>query len=331
MSTKEFLNLIKRANPSLKIIYILDKLTTPKKVVLYENEVFNIIEGNSFTKEVLQENLLNENTISHNYVNKDNSKNKIISVFGTSGAGKSLISSILAKQFATQNETLLLDLDLQNSCIDLLDRKYKLLNNTVEMFSTFKNDENNLQNVNSFFEANKLENNLTYINSNISIYETQNKINKNLYSDISDYINDKFQYTIVDLTNCVYIDSVKHFLNASNQIIFVINPNYISLRQATKYMDVLNILWGIPKDKIGIVINKTTKYSLDTTIIKDVLKGNEILGTVPYIEELEKTINTGEKIGKKENIDLNNLFSKYNINCVKENRMPLFYMRNKKC
>lgn len=72
---------------------------------------------------------------------------------------------------------------------------------------------------------------------------------------------------------------------------FVINPNYISIRQAMKYLDLMTNSWNIDRNKINIIVNKVTKNSLSLSQIEALLVGYKISMEVDYDSEIENVIN----------------------------------------
>ena len=80
-------------------------------------------------------------------------------------------------------------------------------------------------------------------------------------------------------------------LYLATDIIFVLNPNYISLRQAKKYLEYISNILGIEKTKIKIVINKERDYSLDINQIKSALKEYKYVTKIKKFKELEAYIN----------------------------------------
>lgn len=87
------------------------------------------------------------------------------------------------------------------------------------------------------------------------------------------------------------LDISYYNIKNADVIMFVINPNYISIRQAMKYLDLMTNSWNIDKNKINIIVNKVTKNSLSLSQIEALLVGYKISMEVDYDSEIENVIN----------------------------------------
>lgn len=290
---------LKLAHNKLKIVYFVEKLDEKYKEFLLANEVFNIIEGDEVDFDEIDRNIQNDDKII--YLKKDGVaeakeeykiRNNIvhrqnIAIFGTSGAGKSTITSILNYNIMDKLNisTFLLDMDIQNSCTDILNN----LQNTNISLTTIMEYIDKYKNIDELFDT-KSKNN--YLTSNVSVYEVQNKISDKYYKKVYDSIFNKFDCCLVDLPNTIFLDVVGYTLKRVDKILFVINPNYISIRQAQKYLEVITKIWGISADKIGIVINKIDKYSLSFQQIKSLIGKYRIVLEVEYLNNINYFLNS---------------------------------------
>lgn len=87
------------------------------------------------------------------------------------------------------------------------------------------------------------------------------------------------------------LDISYYNIKNADVIMFVINPNYISIRQAMKYLDLMTNSWNIDRNKINIIVNKVTKNSLSLSQIEALLVGYKISMEVDYDSEIENIIN----------------------------------------
>lgn len=87
------------------------------------------------------------------------------------------------------------------------------------------------------------------------------------------------------------LDISYYNIKNADVIMFVINPNYISIRQAMKYLDLMTNSWNIDRNKINIIVNKVTKNSLSLSQIEALLVGYKISMEVDYDSEIENVIN----------------------------------------
>ena len=140
-------------------------------------------------------------------------------------------------------------------------------------------------------------------------FEIKNKKYSKYYDFVINKLNSEFDLSIIDLPSIPFLDVVNYSLINASKILFVINPNYISVRQAAKQLNILTNLYNIDNSKIGLVINKVTKNSLDNLQIRTLLKGYKIVLNLNYDKNVEALIN-----GEFDIINLKNNFNKvYNF------------------
>ena len=208
-------------------------------------------------------------------------KTKVISVFGTSGSGKSYIAN---KYFHEKGNIYkyLLDLDVQNSASSIMNDAKK---------------EDNIMN----YIANKTSISNKIISSNIQIdeYEIKYKL------ELDNLIGNNKGTIIIDLPNCIFLKEVYDSIKISDEIFFIINPNFLSIRQSIKYLEVLNTVWNIKEEKIKIVVNKVTINSLSKNVIKEIYKKYQVIDYIKYNKNIEKMINLQEFKYKGRNVKKN--------------------------
>ncbi len=296
---------IKLVKPDAKIIYIVSNLDNEKKKFLFANEIFNILEEKSLSLENIIECIDEDNKVIYKYSNDvlneeaiDYNTNvitkKIISIYGTSGAGKSYVSSIISKNIAQDlniNVTLL-DMDLQNPSIDIYNNLEVNNNGINEMVDDVDKKIEISSNIEKYMINDKNNKKLWYITNNTTIFDIQNKLSNKYYNKIYNSVSEKSDYTVIDLPSSPFLDVVPYTLSVSDYIFFVVNANYVSIRQAKKYLDLITKLWGISKDCIKIIINKVNKNSLTLTQIKSLFNSYEIVLEIPYIQNVELNVNT---------------------------------------
>ena len=351
-----YIKQIRLANDNIKIILLTQNLDEQYKEFLFANQIFNVIEG----KEIDIMDIV-ESINSNDKVIYKNSKNKItdelketlqdkkiestvipkqfISVYGTSGAGKSYISSILSKSLCNKLKikVSMLDMDIQNPSIDI----YNNLNGAGNILSQIIDDIDNKRDINNIVDKymykDKNNNNLWYMTNNCSIFECQNKLNTAYYKKIYFSNISKYDYVIVDLPSSPFIDVVRYTLNISSTIFFVVNPNYISLRQGIKYLELMTKLWGISRTNIFIIINKKQKNSLDMSQISTLLEGYKIVSIIDFEFNIEGYINGAigniySKLDEKEIIKSLGVNYVYNSNkkSIKKSIVSMFITKEVK-
>ena len=348
LDSKMYIKQIKLANSNCKIIYIVEHLDSEYKQFLFANEVFNILQSDNLnindiissieedSKVVYKEssggnqNSLNEPLFQYKInVNNKMITKKNIAIYGTSGAGKSLISSIIAKYISNDLKIslALLDMDIQNPSIDIFNN----IDNNNDGLNRIIDDLDKRQNINQIIDKymikDKDNKKLWYMTNNASIFDIQNKYSNKYYEKIYNTINQKFDYTMIDLPSSPFLDVVYYTLDNADNIFFVLNPNYASIRQAVKYLDLLTKLWNIPKEKIKIVVNKVQKNSLDNIQIESLIKDYEVVLNIPYIKDIDSYIN-GAVSYLNSNVDMNKLYKSIGISNIKEVSNVTFNIRN---
>jgi len=159
--------------------------------------------------------------------------------------------------------------------------------------------------------------NLWYMTNNASIFDIQNKFSNKYYEEIYSSVIKKFDFSLIDLPSSPFLDVVYYTLSNADNIFFVINPNYSSIRQGLKYLDLLTKLWSIPKDKIKLIVNKVQNNSLENIQIENLLDGYEIILNIPYVKEIDSYIN-GAISNLNINIDMKNVYKSIGIKNKKE-------------
>ena len=305
---KLYIKHLKLARSNLKIIYIVKKLDDEYKKFLFANEVFNILEGdifdindildaikedkmviynNKYNKDELQEECLNEYLLDVNILKK-----QIVAIYGTSGAGKSILSSIIAKNVAkyTHTDVALLDMDIENSAIDIInnvEESNSLMQIVEDVDKTYKVEGD----ISKYVVNDKVNKNLAYVTNNCSIYDVQNRLSNKYYNKIYSSLYSKYDYLFIDLPASPFLDVVQYSLNVATKIFFVVNANYISIRQAVKYINLITKFWDNDNSKIYIIVNKVQNNSLETSQIESLLGGYKIIAEIEYNKNMESYIN----------------------------------------
>lgn len=311
MSAKQYIKKIMEIQPSLKVILCVNNLTEEYKGFILTQNISNIIEGDeiSFSKVVemidSKEGLIRYKEIK-NVQKEDYKKSGVniitkqkICVFGTSGAGKSYISSILA-QIASKKmklNTLLVDMDIQNAAIDIYNNLTNSSNNLGYLMEEIDQDMFTSEILKELASKSIKNGKLSFITNNMGIYECQNKLSDTYYDKLYKEAENVYDVLILDLPSTVFLDIVPFSINKSDKIFFVLNPNYISVRQAIKYLDLMTNIWGVSKGKIYLIVNKTKKDSLSENQISALFRDYNIVLNVKNDDKVEKIINGMEEIG----------------------------------
>lgn len=306
-----YIKQIKLLLPHVKIILYVKESDNKYLEFLYNNNIFNVIDlKDNFTKQniiaYIDENKVEKvsagsngaiykSTIINNSINMVTKKK--IAVFGTSGAGKSYVSSLIANMLVKKlnMNTLLLDLDVQNSAIDI----YNNLNCSNNLLSDIVKDvDNQIINSNTFDNNVYKKGKLSVITNNASIYECQDTFSIRHYEKIFEIAMQKYDVIVSDIVANIFLDITYYNLRNADVIMFVVSPNYISIRQAIKYLDLITNVWNIDKDKIKLVMNKVAENSLSSQQVEALLSGYKVCMQIEYDDNLENVINGISKINE---------------------------------
>lgn len=301
--TKEiYLKQLRLIAPNAKIIVFTNALDETYKGFLFANEIFNIIESDSINFTDILEMI--ENTKGEViYKNKGREEEikrpvkvitkKLIAVFGTSGAGKSYFSSLIGNCISKRIKlnTLIIDMDTQNSALDIYNNINSYDNSLMQVMEDIDNDAFDSNSLYDSITKAKKNTKLYYLVNNTGLYEAQHKLSTMYYSRLYAESTSKFDVTVVDLPAAPFLDVVPYTLTKANDIFFVLNPNFLSIRQAVKYLELMVNVWGIPKESIHIVVNKKRKASLDKSQVETLLRGFKVCVEIEDSESVEEIVN----------------------------------------
>lgn len=291
ISYKEYILSLKKLSNKSKIVIILNKLNIDDRKFLYANEIFNIIEGNEIDIDVIYNQIETEDKVVYKTIYKkpnENNTKRSIAVLGTNGAGKSFVSYLIANSFAkyTKKDVALISMDSKNSCQEILGNINCIDYETSEYINEISKNE---ENVEKYVNQSNYYKNLWYIISKNN-YNQKNNNNINIKKFIENLEN-KYNYVVFDTSTCYLNTDVSQLIDWVDEIIFVINPNYISLKQAKFLLDFLSNSLNVKNNKIKVVVNKIGEFSLDIRQIKSILKLDNKIMNIKYLKMVEGYIN----------------------------------------
>ncbi len=291
ISYKEYILSLKKLSNKSKIVIILNKLNIDDRKFLYANEIFNIIEGNEIDIDVIYNQIETEDKVVYKTIykqpNEHNTK-RSIAVLGTNGAGKSFVSYLIANSIAkyTKKDVAMISMDSKNSCQEILGNINCIDYETSEYINEISENEENIE---KYVNQSNYYKNLWYIISKNN-YNQKNNNNINIKKFIENLEN-KYNYVVFDTSTCYLNTDVSELINIVDEIIFVINPNYISLKQAKFLLDFLSNSLNVKNNKIKVVVNKIGEFSLDIRQIKSILKLDNKIMNIKYLKMVEGYIN----------------------------------------
>jgi MinD-like ATPase involved in chromosome partitioning or flagellar assembly len=314
----EFIDLIRKKNRVARIILITDKINDETKNILISKGIFDIfcdseIEIGDVLEAIDREEPINkkieiiEEEVREKYNNNNNiskekiyisktQKQEIIAFSGTSGSGKSTILKNLSLVLSnkTTSKILVIDLDTLNGNIDeiyninkipqgvdiLLDEEKKCgLNYIVDLISKNRFDSN------VFDELVVKCQNVDIITGNTSLHYCQNVLNTDYYDKILEYAKEKYDFIFIDTSNNIFLDSTKWAVQKASRLFLVTENNYLCIKKANQLLNIFINLWGVWKNKIQIIINKSNSNGLEIELIQNVLGNIQVIGNIKTDKE----------------------------------------------
>ncbi|NLC88379.1 MAG: AAA family ATPase, partial [Clostridiaceae bacterium] len=331
-----------------EIINFLESENKDKK----ENENEKIKKELENLKEILIKNnmfLENDNIknkeknikISKIIKNSNKGKNKkIITIAGTGGVGKSIITINLSNTLKNKNKKIsIIDFDILNNSLHTIlgVNKYpQKIKNKLQ-----KNDliQNKLNIKELIIKINKKVDLISGINL---LFDSKYKISSEKVKFILEELKEYYDYIIIDTSSECFFDYTKNIINNSDNVLFLLEGNLIEIKKAKKLLEMYEENWNIKKEKINLIINKYNEESIDDNIIKNIFSEYKILGKIKFNKKYNILINKNLKT-KSINNDIKNEYEKItnkiiklkkrNINLIIENIYNKFrfnlYQKNK--
>lgn len=345
---KELIEKIKNINSNIEIIIFLENKNTELENYLYAKGIYNIfynnqieieeiikiinnknIEINNELKEIKQmllekqkNKVNNKKIILNKLINIFNKKQKydlkeekIISVTGTNGVGKSIFTINLANSLSnSKNKILIIDFDILNNSL------HTILG--IKKYS--KKIRNKIKN-NNLLKEKKIEELIIKINSKIDLvsginllFDSKYKISSEKVKNILSKLKEKYEIIIIDTSSECFFDYTKEIIKNSNLNIFILEANLLEIKKAKNLLNIYINNWEIPQESINILFNKYNENSIDISILKKIFSEFNILGKLSFNPQYNLIINKNNI--NKLNTILKNEYLKINRNLLKINK-----------
>ena len=349
---KELIEKIKNINSNIEIIIFLENKNTELENYLYAKGIYNIfynnqieieeiikiinnknIEINNELKEIKQmllekqkNKVNNKKIILNKLINIFNKKQKydlkeekIISVTGTNGVGKSIFTINLANSLSnSKNKILIIDFDILNNSL-----------HTILGIKKYSQKIRNKIKNNNLLKEIKIEELIIRINSKIDLvsginllFDSKYKISSEKVKNILSKLKEKYEIIIIDTSSECFFDYTKEIIKNSNLNIFILEANLLEIKKAKNLLNIYINNWEIPQENINILFNKYNENSIDISILKKIFSGFNILGKLSFNPQYNLIINKNNI--NKLNIILKNEYLKINKNLKKINKKGEF-------
>lgn len=265
-SKNEFSEIIKNIliiNSKIKIIIILKNKEIEKQITALN--IYKIYYEDNFNLQKLKEDIYSSNNKEFNnkVKIKKEKDNKVISVVGISQVGKTYFILQLL-QYLKNIKILIIDCDFKFKDIQII------LNSKTNSNKIFKT------------------------NSEIDLINIDNKKNKNQIKEELNKFKNNYDLIIIDNNYNLFYN---FFLEQSNKIFFLINPDILNINKTKKIIEK-----NLKKDyieKTKIIINKKSLNSLDKKIVEKTFNNFKVGGCINYSNLNNKII---EKVLLKKQI-----------------------------
>lgn len=256
---------------------ITELISKQKKVNKITNEIKKISRVKEYIKELIEK-------INLNKINNKKEQNKIISILGSSGIGKSIFTSILGIQLSKQNKkVLILDFDILNPSIKTI---FGIEKNNKKI------DEKNLKNL-----IIKINKNLHIIYGIEILFGGKEKITFSKIQEIINSLKENYNIILIDTSSECYFQINRKLIKSSNNTLFLAEGNFISIQKSQNLLNIYNKEWEIEKEKINIIYNRFTENSIDIEIFKRLFLDYKVIGKIELNKDYNTIINQNLKKG----------------------------------
>ena len=297
----ELINVIEEKNKAKIEIEINNEIKLLREIIMENNKkieqnkkdkkiskIINILKKQK--NKIIKNKKISNLKIIKNKTNKNSKvKNKIISVVGTPGVGKSIFISLFSKNVKNK-KILIIDFDIYNKSLDL-----------IFGYNTKNQKEKSIIKVNNNIE----------LLSKIEIFFKEIYIEKNKIRNILNSFSKKYDLIIIDNTSEYSCEYTKEILKNSDSIIFLSDANLIELNKTKKLLEKYINKWKIEKEKFNVVFNKININSINNKILNNLFSDFNILGKINFSNKYNLIINNNLKM-------LNKNINKEYINIIKK-------------
>lgn len=222
---------------------------------------------------------------------------KIITISGIGGVGKSIFTANLANSYANgKNKILIIDFDILNSCIHTLFGVSKYPKDIKENLD--KEDfitELSVEKMNIKKLIIKINNKIDLI-SGIDIILNNNKLDINELNHLIEELKKEYNIILIDTSTECFFDYTRMIMKCSDNVIFLLEGNLLQIKKAINLLNIYTNNWNIDYEKINIIVNKKTNESIDQGVLKNIFLDFNIIGNINFSKIYNKLINKNMNI-----------------------------------
>lgn len=307
LEIKKLLEKIMEKNQKIKIILFMQEKNKEKENELYREGIYKIYYHNQIeVKDIIQQinknkekeevkilkeknkileeeiKLLKENEI----INTENKK--IISILGSGGVGKSIITINLANILKEKNgKVLIIDFDILNNSLHTILGVTKYPEKIKK-----KIEKNNFMKINIKELIIKINKKIDLISGLNLIFDRNYKISSKKINDILEELKKEYSYIIIDTSAECFFEYTKEIMENSDICLFLTEANLVEIKKAKNWLNIYTNEWKIIKNKIHILINKYQEDGIEDNILKNIFSGYNIMGKIKLNKKYNLLINT---------------------------------------
>lgn len=307
LEIKKLLEKIMEKNQKIKIILFMQEKNKEKENELYREGIYKIYYHNQIeVKDIIQQinknkekeevkilkeknkmleeeiKLLKENEI----INTEDKK--IISILGSGGVGKSIITINLANVLKEKNgKVLIIDFDILNNSLHTILGVTKYPEKIKK-----KIEKNNFMKINIKELIIKINKKIDLISGLNLIFDRNYKISSKKINDILEELKKEYSYIIIDTSAECFFEYTKEIMENSDICLFLTEGNLVEIKKAKNWLNIYTNEWKIIKNKIHILINKYQEDGIEDNILKNIFSGYNIMGKIKLNKKYNLLINT---------------------------------------
>lgn len=314
----EFIDKVRKANGSIKIIIVMDEIDSEIKCGLLErgiqdifldetvevSDIINAINREEPLRKKLEKSKLQLAEPSEEkydfeekvVIVKECQKQEIIAINGINGIGKTTIAYNLSRVLSNKSNSkiLVIDFDTLSGNLEELFDVNKVpanidvgidmdkrcgLNYAADLIAKNRFDSN------VFDEIVVHAKGIDILTGNDSLYYCQEVLNENIYNKILECAKEKYDFIILDTSSNIFLDSTRWCMQKASTVFFALENSYMNLKKATQMLDVYVNNWGILKSKISLIVNKEKINGISCELIEKILESYSVIGKIKNGDE----------------------------------------------